>query len=138
MNRRIVYMAHPVQGDPANLDRAERWLRWLIKNFQELDFVAPWIYYFRALDDKLPEDRARGLAFDAEMIGRCDSFIMVGGGISTGVGAEMEVAFSGLKPVIDLNALGPEPPDSVAPSMGAWLYEASEAIETPKHFIWRV
>lgn len=111
MSRRIAWMAHPLSGDIAgNLARAERWLKWLLATFPDVDFVADWILYCRVLDDTNPVDRERGLQMDEEMISRCDDYVMVGGRVSSGMERERVMAEESGVRIINLIDLGDEPP----------------------------
>lgn len=111
----IVWMAHPLsaptpEGITANLARAKRWLAWLYRTFPNVDFAAAWIPCCEAMDDADPAERERGLLFDCEMVRRLDGYWMVGGRISSGMERERAAAVAAGKPVVDLTALGEEPP----------------------------
>lgn len=113
MSRPIFYMAHPYGGKPENLERAKRWLRWLINNNPYTDFTAPWIPWCETLPDLDPFMRERGIAFDLATVSRCDGLVLVGGRISRGMQLELEAATrnaSNRLPVINLTMFGEEPP----------------------------
>ncbi len=62
----LVYVAHPVGAGAAraaNLTRAQRWLAYLIAEYPEHAFVAPWLAYCEALEETAA-NRARGLRDD--------------------------------------------------------------------------
>ncbi len=102
----LCYMAHAYGGNPENLARAQRWLRYLNrKHFPVNVFVAPWIEWCIAVPET-PENRAAGLAMDIAEVARCDAIWLVGGRISDGMRTEMAHA----KVVVDLTHLGDEPP----------------------------
>ncbi len=131
--RHIAWMEHPLgaptpEGIEINLKRAERWLKWLLFTFPNVDFAADWILWCRALDDLTPEHRKRGLAFDDEMISRSDSAWYVGGRITDGMKRGMSVARSTNIYVVDLTPLGDEPPTEfnreLAMKLGELLAEA--------------
>ncbi|MBA2718917.1 MAG: hypothetical protein H0U52_06720 [Chloroflexi bacterium] len=109
---RIAYMAHPVSGDvAANLARALRWLHYLSATDPETAYVDPWIAALMAgADDDDPAQRARGLAHDVAMVKRCDAIVLVGGRVSSGMAIEHNAALTVGISVIDLTALGEEPP----------------------------
>lgn len=115
MSNPIACMAHALgapdqAGIDANLARAERWFKWLLHAFNDVDFSANWILWCRALDDLNPAHRSRGLAFDDVEISRQDEFWMVGGRISSGMARGRDYALAHGKRVVDLTALGEEPP----------------------------
>lgn len=107
--RRIVYVGHPYGGEKANLERAKRWLGWLLAAYPAIDFTADWIVWCEVLPESA-ENRARGVAFDREMVARCDAFWAVGGRWSSGMIQELEAAIAVHKPYVDLTELGEEPP----------------------------
>lgn len=124
--RTVLYMAAPlsptelefvlVGGDPDhalldNLDRAERWLAWLRRSFPDVTIIAPWIASVRAsADDTNPATRERGLIDDCAVVERCDGIVLVGGRISSGMARERATAEDAGLDVVDLTALGAEPP----------------------------
>jgi hypothetical protein len=115
MSNPIVWMMHPLsaptpEGIDANLARAKRWLAWLYRTFPNVDFAAAWIPCCESMSDADPAERERGLQFDCEMVRRLDGVWMVGGRISSGMERERAAAVAAGKRVIDLTALGEEPP----------------------------
>ena len=112
---RLIYVAHPYSGNRANLERARRWLAWLWRDSPpDVGYVADWIFACEILPET-PENRARGLAFDAALVSVCDEFVMVGGTISPGMHREhMAARAAGLR-IFDLTHLGPEPPAGPPP-----------------------
>jgi hypothetical protein len=144
MSRRLAWMAHPLSGDiPGNLARAERWMKWLLATFPDVDIVADWILWCRVLDDTNPVDRERGLRFDEEIISRMDDFIIVGCSISGGVDRETDIALESGVRVVNLIELGDEPPmlsESALDLIRTWmdgigLYNSREGAS--KTFRWR-
>ncbi len=129
--RHIVWMEAPLgapdaAGITANLERAERWFKWLMNTFQNVDFAADWILWCRALNDLNPAHRERGLAFDDEMIRRSDAAWYVGGRVSSGMARGMSVARKTGRRVVDFTALGAEPPaafDAQLPAIISGLQE---------------
>lgn len=114
---KLVYLSHCYSGDPANLDRAKRWFRWAWLTHPDTGFVADWILACEVLGES-PELRARGLAFDAELIALVDALWLVGGHVSPGMAHERDAAVRAGIPVRDFTALGPEPPD-ILPAQGS-------------------
>lgn len=114
---RILYMAHPVGGlVPANLARSLRWLRYLASSDPDTAYIAPWIAAIMSgEDDNDPVARARGLAQDVAVVKRCDGLVLVGGRVSSGMAIERDAAMTAGITVIDLTALGDEPPVAGAP-----------------------
>jgi hypothetical protein len=136
MGNPIVCMAHPLgaptaEGITANLARARRWFKWLLETFPNVDFGANWILWCESLDDMNPEHRARGLAFDDEEIKRMDGFWMVGGRVSSGMARGRDLALSLGKPVVDLTALGEEPPKHSREMIEAVMVALVEAGHEP-------
>lgn len=105
----IYYMAHPVQADrAANLQRARRWLRYLIDRYPSIAFAVPWMPYC----DVLPESyRIRGMRDNVATLVVCNGIVAVGGEITLGMQAELDVARRRGLDIIDLTHLGPEPPE---------------------------
>ena len=108
----IGYMAHPVGGDvDNNIARAKRWLRLLTEQAPRCAVIAPWIANIEAgEDDNDPIQRSRGLAKAALVATRCDYVLLVGGRVSDGMVIERDAAKRAGAEIIDLTALGEEPP----------------------------
>jgi len=136
VSRLVVYLAHPVAGqltgdispqDAAraialNLERAQRWLRWLVDNSDHA-IACPWMADVLALPEKT--HRARGMRDTLEILGRCDAIVLVGGRISSGMQEERDLAQRrGLK-IASLIGFGPEPPLS-DPVASRWLADQFE------------
>jgi len=110
-SERVIYMAHPVSGDvEANLARARRWLLWIYRTKPGTAVVANWILDCEILDDSNPADRQMGLAHDLAILERVDAVWLVGGRVSGGMALEAEHAKAHGVRVLDLTALGAEPP----------------------------
>jgi hypothetical protein len=116
------YMLHPVsaptrEGVQANLERAERWARWLMDSLPDHEIIAPWMLYVKVLDDHNKEHRARGMRDGLRLLRRgiAHSIIIAGGTVSSGMADEIEVSRSAGVKVIDLVELGPEPPAEAYP-----------------------
>lgn len=108
---KVAYVAHPVSGDVAlNIARAKRWIRWLVDYRRDIAYIAPWITDVEILDDNDPREREMGLQRDAEIIRRCDLFVMVGGRVSSGMDRERSVALDAGLEVLDYTKWGDEPP----------------------------
>lgn len=107
---RIIYLAHPLSGNIAgNIQRAKRWYRWAVTNF-EVAVIADWVITAEVLDDTNPGHRAQGIAMDVELIRVADEYWMVGGRISNGMREEEKAAYAANAKVRDLTWLGEEPP----------------------------
>lgn len=91
---RIAYIAHPVAGDPKNLDRI---IRIAEKINREEPQVVPFVPYYidlLTLDDNDPKDRTKGIRNDTELIRRkfIDEIRLYGDRISNGMMAEIRLA----------------------------------------------
>lgn len=97
-----------VAASASNRDRhGEVWLAWLRATYPAVTFIAPWITAIESgADDRDQEQRARGLRDDVRVVCRCDGIVLCGGRVSSGMRHEAKHAAN----VIDLTALGPEPP----------------------------
>lgn len=121
----IWYLAHPV-GPTAgvtvadNLARAKRWLRWLMANADGTAFCCPWLPMVEVLDDSVPANRARGLRDDIAIALTCDGIVLCGGRISAGMQAELDAMQAAGRAVLDLTALGDEPPAEGLAQAIAW------------------
>ena len=111
MSRTLAFLSHPVAGDVSgNVARALRWMRYLAPKHPDRVILAPWAAGVMAFDDSNPAERARGMDDNFTILRRCDSIILVGGRISGGMRAELEVAKSCGLEVLSLVELGEEPP----------------------------
>jgi hypothetical protein len=103
----VVYMAHPIGGDPeGNLARARRWMRWILDHYPMVAVCVPWLPYVEVLDDYDPEHRDRGVRDDLEILKRCDEVWLVGDRVSPGMEAEKWLAISLGKVVVDFTQTG--------------------------------
>lgn len=102
---KIVYIAHPISGDvQKNLADIRRIVRKI--NLEQPEIV-PFVPYYAdcvSMDDRLPEERARGIANDAEILERKipDELWLTGDKISFGMSMEKLTAEKLGIPVIDL------------------------------------
>jgi hypothetical protein len=115
MSNPIVRMEHPLGARSRaevqdNLQNARKWLQYLLRHFPDFDFTAEWILWGELLDDHIPEERARGIAFGVEMARRCDEIWLVGGRVSEGMKRAWEMAQQNNKRVVDLTFLGRDIP----------------------------
>lgn len=113
MSRPLFYMAHPVTEDVKtgvrsesnflpNIERARKWLAWLMSNDNTRVYIAPWIIEVGlAVDKMLITTFEQAIADDVEVVNHCDGLILVGGNISTGMQAELDMARLQNKTVID-------------------------------------
>lgn len=91
----VAYIAHPIGGDvKENLSKVSRIIREI--NLLEPD-VVPFAHYFVdccALDDDVPEERARGIKNDIALMkkGFIDEVRLYGDRISAGMAAEIVLA----------------------------------------------
>lgn len=91
----IAYIAHPISGNVIeNVGRIHAIIRHI--NLTEPDTVpfAPYLGDVMALDDNIPEERARGIRNDTELIRRTriDELRLYGPCISKGMLAEAQLA----------------------------------------------
>ena len=110
---KVVYVAHPLNAPTeeernANIRRAARWCAWFFKSGYAP--VADWIVLASQLDESY---REQGLRVDCALIKRCDELALVGGRVSGGMRIEVAAAKLVGVPVIDLTALGEEPPSQL-------------------------
>lgn len=121
----IVYLAHPLGTGPertSNQAKAKDWLKWAIENFPNHGFVADWILWSEVLPES-PVNRAAGLAFDCELIKRCDELWLCGDHISEGMQSEWDAAIAAGKYILDLTHL----------PKGTWTFAgSSETLELEK------
>lgn len=92
---RIAYIAHPISGDiKGNLEKVKAIARQI--NLEEPD-VVPFAHYYLdcfALNDDIPEERARGIKNDIELMKRgfIDELRLYGDTLSNGMKAEVKLA----------------------------------------------
>jgi hypothetical protein len=99
MEKKIVYIAHPIGGDvDANLKRVIEILRMIMRddNSKHIIPFAPYWVDCHALDDNEPEERQRGIDNDTELFKRkfIDEVWLFGNTISKGMYAEIRLANS--------------------------------------------
>lgn len=101
---KIVYIAHPISGDvQGNIRKILDIVRKV--NLEEADVVpfAPYVVDCLALDDSIPEERARGIKNNTALLEECfvSEVRLYGDKISAGMQAEKELAESLGIPVLD-------------------------------------
>jgi hypothetical protein len=111
--QQVVYIAAPLSAPTraeidANRERAARWAAWALVA-RGVSPSCSWIVLTGVLDET-PENRARGLAADLLQVERADEVWLVGGRISSGMATEAAHAHRCRIPVVNLIALGDEPP----------------------------
>lgn len=95
-NLKVVYIAHPISGDiPGNLEKIKGIVRELNLTRDDIVPFAPYWLDCHALDDTIPEERARGIKNDTELLNRgfIDEIWLFGHTISKGMEAEIRLAF---------------------------------------------
>jgi len=104
MSMTIAYIAHPISGDiEANLAD----LRRIVKKINlQYPMIMPFVPYYAdvvSMDDRIPEERARGIRNDIEIISRKvpDQLWLTGKSISAGMQAEADAARAAGIPVYD-------------------------------------
>lgn len=103
---KIVYIAHPVSGDiPGNLKKIIEIVRHLNKTRTD---IVPFAHYWvdcHALNDDLPDERARGIDNDTVFFKRrvFDELWLFGDKISRGMTAEIELAHMLNIPVVPMS-----------------------------------
>lgn len=119
--RATYYVAHPlnpIEGETfvGNLDRAVRWLGWLMDRYPDSAFCAPWIpMAWAAMGrgvERDPDVIERALRDDVEFVRMCGAIVLVGGRVSPGMRREMDAAIADGLEVADMTGLGDEPPGS--------------------------
>lgn len=110
----IYYVAHALGTGPVrvdNIQRAKRWLAWLLQTYPEDAFCLPWAPYAEVLPDAVASHR-RGLRDDLEILTRMDGIVLCGGRISPGMQSEVDhhIKTSTQPRIINLTHLGEEPP----------------------------
>lgn len=110
----VVYVAHPVRWPNVadNLAGARRWLKYLQAETPETAYIAPWINTVETLGTGTMA-HAVGLGYCEAIVSRCDSLLLVGGRISSGMAREAAAAVTAGVEVIDMTELGVEPPEMV-------------------------
>jgi hypothetical protein len=92
---KIAYLAAPYGGSFERLGYAQDWVRFFFRQFPDLVIAAPWVTLVSVVADT-PVNRQVGLAWNAELIKRCDAMIIVGEAEaverSKGVAIEKELA----------------------------------------------
>lgn len=121
MSKKILYVAHPVSGDPrGNCERAQKWLRWLTLNDPEVIYVAPWmpevlafmeVEKNKTFSESHPDFWDRILTDDETVVRKLDGILLVGGRISPGMRRELNAALDEGKQVVDWHCY--ETPDEV-------------------------
>jgi len=110
MERKVVYIAHPLGSGPdreANRQNAAAWCSWAVMHFN-VTTVADWV----VLSGVLSEDhRDLGLECDLALVERCDELWLVGGRVSPGMEIERAHAIAFGVVVRDFTALGFATPD---------------------------
>ena len=123
---RVVYIAHPLGADPlqreVNRARAARWVMWAA--ICGVAPVADWIILSGQEDDSF---RDRGLAIDVALVARCDEIWLCGGRVSPGMAIERDAAIAAGVRVVDLTALGEEPPSGEFAEGGRALLDRARA-----------
>lgn len=101
---KIVYIAHPISGDiEVNLADLRRIVRKINLDHPE---VVPFVPYYAdvvSLDDNKPDERARGIKNDMEILSRGipDELWLTGEKVSFGMSIERQTALSHGIPVVD-------------------------------------
>lgn len=121
------YLAHPLGGDvDANVERAVRWLAWLMPLEPHLAIVAPWLPFvqvFRLItkpgdDDRGHPFRERCMRDNLAVARRFDGIILCGGTFSQGMREEQAYVETSGGWTADLTELGPEPPPEWSMQLG--------------------
>lgn len=103
MKKTIAYIAHPVQGDVAgNIEKILAIVKDI--NFMYADVVpfVPYLADLMALDDSVPEERARGISNGTTILksGLVNELWLYGRKITTGMKAEIALAWDHNIPII--------------------------------------
>jgi hypothetical protein len=106
VNRRVVYLAAPFTGDPGgNLERARRWVAWLMEREPDVAVQCSWM----ALGE-VPRDQVERVLLDCEALAAtCEWIVLVGGRVTAGMERELQACIEGGGYVADLTSLGPDP-----------------------------
>lgn len=96
-----------------NCERARRWLSWAIAQHPDTAFCASWLPYLDVLEDEGEggHNRERGMRDNIATAVRCDEIWLVGGRISRGMARERDAMVAAGRRVVDMTALGHEPPE---------------------------
>jgi len=120
---RLTYVAAPVgavtQAEvDANLERAQRWYRWLCDTYRDRAFNMNWlvdvlVYHGTDCNIGVPgveehEARKRGLDRDDAVIARCDDYFLVTDRISGGMARGLETAKAHGLVIYDFTAIARE------------------------------
>lgn len=103
MKKKIIYIAHPIGGDVgANVNSVLAIVKDL--NMSGLPIVpfAPYIVDVLALDDNIPEQRARGFENNKQLFDFVDEVWLYGGRISSGMQTEIEWAKERNIPILQM------------------------------------
>lgn len=95
--KKIVYIAHPIGGDvKVNLEKIKAIVRNINLTTSTIIPFAPYWLDCHALDDDIPEERARGIANDQVWFERniIDELWLYGDKISTGMMGEIQKAIT--------------------------------------------
>ena len=117
MNKRAIYIAHPLGNGPdreENRARAARWVGWFARAF-DIAPIADWIVLSGVWGE---EHRVLGMDIDRELVARSDELWLCGGKITDGMHDEALWADTWGKPIVDFTDLGPEPPSRLYRPLG--------------------
>ena len=92
---KIIYIAHPISGDIAgNLEKIRLIVRKINLCYNDVVPMAPYWLDCHALDDKIPEERERGIKNDIAVLesGLIQEVWLYGNRISTGMQHEIDLA----------------------------------------------
>lgn len=95
MDRKIVYIAHPISGNAfVNCKKVVKIVEAINRNKPDIVPFAPYIVDILALDNKKEEDKKRGMSNNFELLRRgfIDELWVFGGVISEGMKQEIDVA----------------------------------------------
>jgi len=101
---KIIYIAHPISGNiKGNLKKITEIGREINLNEPDTIPFAPCFFACHCLNDNIPEERARGLKNDIELMKRgfIDELRLYGNNISEGMKHEIELAHKLGIPVIN-------------------------------------
>lgn len=105
---KIVYIAHPIGGDvDANLEKIDDIIRTLLRMGKVVPF-APYLTFFRYLDDSNSEERGIGIKMNAQFFESksFDELWVYGDTVSKGVMMEMDLAFLLDIPILTFDTAG--------------------------------